>query len=401
VAIAYQHVRENPIPPSRVDPELPSWADPITLRAMAKDPADRYQSAAEMRNDIQRALSGYPVGGQMRQASTYAGGPGTRRLDPLGQTQLQGQTGAIPPYQYGPPGNGNGHGAPPQRRRPVWPWVTGLVVLIVIAALVLAYETISGHGTPPGVTVPSVVGSKLAAAETTLEKDGFKVNAVAKPSATGPYDVVTATSPAGTSLAPKGSTVTVDYYAQPGAKTVPTVRGMSEAAASAKLNGAGFSVVTTSPTPVASLTIPSGSVVSTTPAAGTKVSLSTDIVLNLSGGGEKVPSVDDLAASDAESELRSANLVPNVINNQSGPPGATPGTVWQTTPIAGKVVLPGSTVTIYVVPGSTSPSSSPSSTPSSSPSSSSSPSPSPTSSSPTPALSSLARPGRTHWRDQI
>ena len=61
VAIAYQHVRENPIPPSRVDSEIPAWDDSIVLKAMAKDPAERYQSAAEMRTDIQRALSGVPV----------------------------------------------------------------------------------------------------------------------------------------------------------------------------------------------------------------------------------------------------------------------------------------------------------------------------------------------------
>ena len=48
VAIAYQHVRENPIPPSRLDPSLPPWADSIVLKAMAKSPNDRYQTAAEM-----------------------------------------------------------------------------------------------------------------------------------------------------------------------------------------------------------------------------------------------------------------------------------------------------------------------------------------------------------------
>src|SRR5256884_9583506 len=42
VAIAYQHVRENPVPPSQLDPDIPAWADSIVLRAMAKDPADRY-----------------------------------------------------------------------------------------------------------------------------------------------------------------------------------------------------------------------------------------------------------------------------------------------------------------------------------------------------------------------
>jgi serine/threonine protein kinase len=62
VAIAYQHVRENPVPPSRLDPEIPAWADSIVLRAMAKDPGRRYQSATEMRTDIQRALSSAPEG---------------------------------------------------------------------------------------------------------------------------------------------------------------------------------------------------------------------------------------------------------------------------------------------------------------------------------------------------
>src|SRR6266487_4159226 len=60
VAIAYQHVRENPVPPSQIDPQLPRWADGIVLKAMAKNPADRYQNAAEMRADIQHAMSGSP-----------------------------------------------------------------------------------------------------------------------------------------------------------------------------------------------------------------------------------------------------------------------------------------------------------------------------------------------------
>ena len=58
VAIAYQHVRENPIPPSGLDPTLPPWADSIVLKAMAKSPNNRYQSAAEMQADIRRAASG-------------------------------------------------------------------------------------------------------------------------------------------------------------------------------------------------------------------------------------------------------------------------------------------------------------------------------------------------------
>ncbi len=58
VAIAYQHVRENPSPPSRLNQALPPWADSIVLKAMAKSPNDRYQSAAEMQADIRCAASG-------------------------------------------------------------------------------------------------------------------------------------------------------------------------------------------------------------------------------------------------------------------------------------------------------------------------------------------------------
>jgi serine/threonine-protein kinase len=61
VAIAYQHVRKDPIPPSRVNSELPPWADSIVLKAMKKDPNDRYQSAEEMHADVQRALQGLPL----------------------------------------------------------------------------------------------------------------------------------------------------------------------------------------------------------------------------------------------------------------------------------------------------------------------------------------------------
>jgi eukaryotic-like serine/threonine-protein kinase len=366
VAIAYQHVRENPIPPSRVDPELPSWADPITLRAMAKDPADRYQSANEMRSDIQRALSGYPVAAQLRPTSTYAAaGAGTRRMDPMGQTQLQGPTGAIPPYEYGPPEDGR---VPTRRGRPIWPWIAALVALIVIAAIVFAYKTINGHNTSTGTSVPTLTGDKLVNAETKLTRDGFKFKAVPKVSTTGVPNTVSSTTPAGGTLAKKGSSVTVYYYARPGAKALPSVRGLTPKAAFALLHRDGWPNVSESPTPVASVRIPDGIVVSTTPPAGSKWSLSTAILINVSGGGRKVPVVTDALLSDAEAALRAENLVPYVVRTP-GPPGATPGTVWETSPGAGTVVLPGSTVKLMVVPGSASPSSTPSS---SSPSSSSS-----------------------------
>jgi tRNA A-37 threonylcarbamoyl transferase component Bud32 len=71
VVIAYQHVREKPVPPSQVNPDVPAWADAIVLKAMAKAPADRYQTAAEMRADLQRAASGTPVSAPPTRLDNY------------------------------------------------------------------------------------------------------------------------------------------------------------------------------------------------------------------------------------------------------------------------------------------------------------------------------------------
>src|SRR5437764_1677254 len=61
VAVAYQHVREEPVPPSRIEPDVSPALDAIVLKAMAKNRANRYQTAGEMRADIERALAGRPV----------------------------------------------------------------------------------------------------------------------------------------------------------------------------------------------------------------------------------------------------------------------------------------------------------------------------------------------------
>jgi beta-lactam-binding protein with PASTA domain/tRNA A-37 threonylcarbamoyl transferase component Bud32 len=347
VAIAYQHVRENPIPPSRVDPDLPSWADAIVLRAMEKDPADRYQSAADMRSDIQRAMSGFPVAA-MPMTQAYSGpGPGTRRMDPMGQTQLQGQTGSLPPYDYGQQDGGGRQ----RRRRPVWPWVVAVLALAVIAGGIAVYQLVSGSGGSAGggakVVVPrNLVGLRLAVAEAHLHKAGLKWQTAPHKAPNPPYNTITSTSPAGGAKEPKGSQVTLNYNVPPSAKTLPSVAGLSVSAATAKLNAAGWKHVTTGAT-VASLKYARGDVVSTNPPANTSVAVSS---LNQAGLAYSIQSVP-------------------------GPPGTTPGTVWKTTPTRGKAVLPGGIVTVYVEPGTTSPSPSPSSSSSPSPSPSSSASP--------------------------
>jgi eukaryotic-like serine/threonine-protein kinase len=373
VSIAYQHVRENPIPPSRVDPELPRWADPIVLRAMEKDPADRYQTAAEMRSDIQRALSGFPVAGPpMPQTAAYAG-PGTRRMDPMSATQMQNQTGGIPPSEYGT--QDGGQGGSRRRKRAVWPWVTAGLALIAIAAIILVYETINGGSS--GTEVPGVLGKSLTSAENQMKNAGFKVATKSTVSTSQAPNTVYKTTPSGGTLEPKGTKITLFYYVTPGKKQIPTVAGDTVSQATTALSQAGFKNVTT--TQVANDSVRPGHVISTAPPAGQKVSPSTQIILKVSEGGTRVPFLLNDSRGQAVATLNQAGLGA-IFVTQAPPAGSnfTPGTVWKTTPNSGKLVPANSSVTVYLAPGSPSPSTSSSPPPSTSPPPSPSTSPPPT-----------------------
>jgi serine/threonine-protein kinase len=155
VAIAYQHVNEDPVPPTRVDPEVPAWADAIVLKALQKDPAQRYQSAGEMRNDIQRALAGAPV--------------------------------AVP------------------KRKP-WPWATLAVVIVVLAVAILSIKFLTGSNN--GVGVPSVTGMSLVKAENAITGAGLRVGKVSyTPSASVAKNDVISTNPSYGTQVSKGSAV--------------------------------------------------------------------------------------------------------------------------------------------------------------------------------------------------
>ena len=330
VAIAYQHVRENPIPPSRVDPEIPAWADSIVLKAMAKDPAERYQSAAEMRTDIQRALSGVPVAAPPQATEMYA--PGTQRMGP--NTMMAGsQTGAMSPYGPGEDGYGGGNG----RRTALW-WILGIIAAILV--IVIGYLLLSGGGGKTDA-VPSVVGMTQAKAEAAVTKAGLTPNVVKVSSASVKAGIVTQTNPQfGTKVAPH-SVVTLDVSTGPHKIKMPSVVGESQNTAQSQLQQ--FQVTTkTDPTSAK----PAGTVVRQNPAAGTLLAPNSPVTIYVSGGGTQVTSTVGDPKATAVSILQNEGFKVQVIT-VAGPAGSAPGNVFQQTPASG--TLPqGSTVTIYV-----------------------------------------------------
>ncbi|MFJ7064169.1 Stk1 family PASTA domain-containing Ser/Thr kinase [Streptomyces sp. NPDC101115] len=184
VAVAYQHVREEPQPPSVFDPEITPEMDAIVLKALVKDPDYRYQSADEMRADIEACLDGQPVAATAAMGAVgYGGGYGgyppedqpttaLRQADPAGQTTM------LPPMN--PDDGGYGYDDRPDRRRQKKS-NTSTILLVLAGILVLVGAILIGRSifdTKEGtdqVPVPQFVGKTLKEAEKLAENSQVKV----------------------------------------------------------------------------------------------------------------------------------------------------------------------------------------------------------------------------------
>jgi serine/threonine protein kinase/beta-lactam-binding protein with PASTA domain len=357
VAIAYQHVRENPIPPSRLDPSLPPWADSIVLKAMAKSPNDRYQSAAEMQADIQRAASGMQVAASMQ--------PPTRidyyeqRTQQMGQQTMMGvapttvsgyqqtgyQTGYQQPYGYGNGGH-DGGGQDQQRGSRRWiPWViSGLVVL---AAIIVAVIMLNNGGSGGTANVPLVNGESYAQAATQIKAAGLNPvrNNESSSVKTG---LVISTNPDNGNSVAKNSNVTVNVSTGPANIALPNLTGSQAAQAEQQLKTLGFTNVI--PVQYEQSTAPSGQVDHMTPAPG-NYPPSQQITLYVSGGGTQVPNVVNQTAAEAQAILTQDGFhVATTITPAPASQMVQPGTVYNQNPAAQQVKPSGSLIQIFVQP---------------------------------------------------
>ncbi len=385
VAIAYQHVRENPIPPSRLDPTLPPWADSIVLRAMAKSANDRYQTAAEMNADIQRAASGMQVAASVpppTRADYYNYPPRTRQMGP--QAMLDGSPTTVAPYQQGqyptgyqqPYGDGGGYdnGEPEQQgggARRWLPWlIAGLVVLAGIAVAVVLLTASKG----PTVFVPTgLAGESQSQAVGDIKAAGLQAKVTPKTDADIKAGLVISTNPASGSSIAKGGTVTVYVSTGAAAITLPNVVGEQSGTAQTQLQNRGFKVALQADQ---QSTMASGDVDHTNPTANQKYAPGTTVTLFVSGGGRKVPDVsgdtEDVAIQILQEDgfNPTASVTPDSTANM-----IQPGTVYLTNPPANSFEPKGTAITVFVQPAVTS---TPTPTPTPTPTDTGTPTPTPT-----------------------
>ncbi|QES07122.1 Stk1 family PASTA domain-containing Ser/Thr kinase [Streptomyces venezuelae] len=262
VAVAYQHVREEPQPPSNFDPEITPEMDAIVLKALVKDPDYRYQSADEMRADIEACLDGQPVaaaaamgmGMGMAGAPAYGGGyggypPEDQPTTALRQADPAGQTSMLPPMNADD--GGYGYDDRPDRRRGGQKKSNTSTILLVLAgilvlvgAIFIGVSLFDDKDGARQVTVPQLVGQTVEGAKGLARNAEVTVQEAGTERCDQPKNSICRQSPAadGTSKMETGGTIQV--YVSEGAPLieVPDVIEQSRERAEESLKGKGFKV---------------------------------------------------------------------------------------------------------------------------------------------------------------
>ncbi|MBL7621612.1 Stk1 family PASTA domain-containing Ser/Thr kinase [Frankia sp. AgB1.8] len=368
MSVAYQSVHSEIPAPSQIVPGIPPELDSLTLRATARRADQRPQDGPALLDEVRRvapfvaepsepagttaypgpyAAAAPPTPGY---APTRVNRPVAGEPDPFFDTDGYDETG----YDAEPGGPGYGAhsrrhsaaGTPGWRRPPGWVFGLAAAVVVLILLIVGAKAILGGGG---GNQVPLLTGEAKADAVQELKQAGLKAAfGTAVYSTTIPVDHVVSQSPSGTAQVKSGDTVKIILSLGPQQVAVPDLQGLSQADAQVKLQKAGLSAggVQTEPND----TIAEGMVVSSDPAAGTKVDPSSQVTLVVSSGKTSMTIPADVIGksfADAKAELAAMNLqVQRGPDDTSGT--ADKNTVATVSPGVGSTVNPGDTVTLSV-----------------------------------------------------
>ncbi|MDR1237642.1 MAG: Stk1 family PASTA domain-containing Ser/Thr kinase [Propionibacteriaceae bacterium] len=318
VSVAYQHVRELPIPPSQIDPMITGGMDTVVLKALAKNPVDRYQSAAMMRDDIARLLAGQDVYTQVPVTAPTVAVPA-----PVPEVGYEEDD-----YEDDRSGK----------------WRVGIMVfliaLVVIGVGLGAFFLLNPGGRPALVTVPEVVGYTPEQSLQILQ------NAKLVPvpaNVRGPDNdsvgrVVSQNPFAGTEV-PEGSEVRYEINLGPEKDTVLSgLVGMKCEDAQAQLKAIGFTNVNIQEDSDEPITAKKGQVTRVNPAEGAEIPVGQEVIIYCATGKSEVPMLTGVSEERAEWDAKNAGFKVEFTQEVSeSTPGNVigqdplPGTMWDRT----------------------------------------------------------------------
>ena len=337
VEIAMKHLSEIPEPPSVERPEIPEDLDLLVVRALAKEPADRYQSAAAMDADLETVAHGGRVPTETAEAATIVLAGASTVDGATAVTQVARRGGPPqPPFE------------PRRRKRSPWPWLLGIGAALALAILgYLLFSYISDRGSEP-VAVPYLVGIPEASARTEITDRGLVPRVRNMPNSDVEEGLVFAQTPTEGTKVEEGTVVTIDVSSGKPEVSVPSVVGQSLADAVEELTSAGLDAqvvdVDSDKTP--------GTVTGQAPSPGTVVVEGTQVRINVSRGPAPVtvPNVIGFPYDQAASELQRAGFGVARVEVDSD---LTKGIVVGQDPDGGSSSAKGSTVTLSVSKGPT------------------------------------------------
>jgi len=338
VSVAYQHVREEARPPSQFNPDVSGNVDHIVAKALAKRTDERYQSAADMRNDIERVLAGHAV------APPAAPSPGSATaVAAVGALSgLSGSPNTTQVTQAVPASTDAPTLPPPSRRKKnsgrskVAFWALALLALVLLSTAAWA---LLGQDPPKTqtVAVPEVTGQPYDAAKAELEAVNFTVEKVEEPDDTVPTGDVISQDPAGGSLEEPGTTITLTVSTGKETVTMPSLGSYTFDDAKNLLEGDQYQLKVEKEERDSSA--PQDEVINSNPPEGSDVEKGSTVTLYVSRGEASVPNVVGKSVNDAVNILEDAGFDVEV----SGPDN---GKVTEQDPGAGEDLAQGETVEI-------------------------------------------------------
>jgi beta-lactam-binding protein with PASTA domain/predicted Ser/Thr protein kinase len=333
VAVAMKQVSQAPQRPSSINPQVSPALDAVVMRALEKEPGQRFQSADAFIAAIDAALK--DPGGGVENTAAFA------PLPPVVAVPEEPVAEGVDPEEESR-----------RRRRRIWLLVAAAVLIGLLIGFALTRDTTT--------EVPDVTGNELNVAIALLQQNGFSVGDVTRVEREAPANEVLEQDPAASPPADEASEdctfltffcskpkVTLTVSSGPGSAKVPSTAGLTSTAAEEELEEAGFKPKLES---VHSKDIEEELVIKSEPSGGETATKGTTVVLKVSSGPKlaKVPVLVGSQRSLAAQQIRGRGFVPSVEEVESSSPE---GQVIRQAPSAGSQLPPGSTVSIVVSKG--------------------------------------------------
>ncbi len=290
VAVAYQHVREDPVSPSRRYEGISADLDAVVLKALAKNPENRYQTAADMRTDLIRVHNGEPP----EAPKILTDADRSSLMAAPHSTDSAALTNPLPRQQLDYTRERAGGS--------VSRWVIAVAALAVLTVVVTILINTLGGGMR-NVQIPDVRNQASADAIAALQNHGFKTRTQQKPDSIVPPDHVIGTDPGANTKVGAGELVTVNVSTGPEQREVPDVSSLSYAAAVKKLKAAGFGRFKQFNSPSTPET--KDKVIGTNPPANQTSAITNEIAVIVGSGpsSKQVPDVAGQTADEAQKNL--------------------------------------------------------------------------------------------------